>query len=268
MKQRVITGLIAAPIVLALVFAKNPIPIFALAIACVFFATDELVWLIEKRRSWIPFACAACFAASGFILRDHYDTHRDWIIWGLGGAVVASVAWILAEFKRGQSARILLPGLLWIFAPIMGLLLLHYSVPKTRPDTLWWPNPLLMALIPIWVGDILAIFVGRKFGKRLLAPSISPKKTWEGSIANLLGCLCASLALCSSIGLNWKQGLLIGLVGGILGQLGDLFESNIKRIFDAKDSGWLLPGHGGLLDRIDSLLLPALPIAALILFYR
>jgi phosphatidate cytidylyltransferase len=84
----------------------------------------------------------------------------------------------------------------------------------------------------------------------------------------LSGCVAASYALAPSIGLNWRQGILIGLVGGVLGQYGDLLESAIKRVFDAKDSGWIMPGHGGLLDRLDSILLPALPIAALILFYR
>ncbi len=267
MKQRVITALIAAPIVLALIFATNPIPIFILAIVAVFLATDELVWLAKGHRSWIPYAVAAVFIATGWVLRDHYDGHRERIVWGLGITLVTAVTWMLYEMRKGRDGRLLLPGILWLFAPFMGLLLLHYSVPKTRVDVLW-PNPLLMAIVPIWAGDIMAILIGKKFGKTPLAPKLSPKKTWEGAIANFVTCVGASVLLASSIGLTINQGLLVGLVAGVLGQAGDLFESAIKRIYDAKDSGWILPGHGGLLDRLDSLLLPALPITALILFYR
>lgn len=268
MKQRIITALIAAPIVLALVLAKSSIPIYILSIACIFLACDELVLIIKGRRTWIPFACAISYGAAVWFLRDLYQDYREQIIWVLGGLLGLSLAWMGLEMRRGVKERILMPGIVWIMAPIVGLVLLHYSIPKTHPEIQWWPNPLLMALVPIWVGDILAIVVGKKFGKRPLWPELSPKKTWEGATANLAGCVAASCALAPAIGLNWRQGLLIGIVGGVLGQYGDLFESSVKRVFDAKDSGWIMPGHGGLLDRLDSVLLPALPIAALILFYR
>lgn len=268
MKQRIITALIAAPVVLALVFAKSSVPIYIVSVVCIFLACDELVRIVKGRPNWVPACCALLYATAAWFLRDLYHDYRDQIIWTLGGLLGASVAWMGFELRKGVKERVLLPGLVWIMAPVMGLVYLHYSVPKTHPDTPWWPNPLLMALVPIWVGDILAIIVGKNLGKRPLWPDISPNKTWEGASANLIGCTLAACALAPAIGLTWRQGLLIGLVGGILGQYGDLFESSVKRYFDAKDSGWIMPGHGGLLDRLDSLLLPALPIAALILFYR
>lgn len=268
MKQRVITALIALPIVLALVFSTNPIWIFLLAIACVFFCVDELVWLIRGKSTWIPYGVSAGFAGVALLLRDHYDSHIGWTLGALALVLLVAMAVISRGISQKRTENMLVPGIFWIAAPVLALLLLHYSVPKTRPDVLWWPNPLLMALVPLWVGDTVAILVGRKFGKTLLAPTISPKKTWEGAIANLLGCTVAGVALASSIGLTSSQGLAVGIVAGVLGQVGDLFESSIKRVCDAKDSGWLMPGHGGLLDRVDSLLLPAIPIAALILFFR
>lgn len=267
MKQRIITALVAAPVVLALVFATNSLPIFALSIACIFLACDELAWIIYARRTWIPYLCASFFAVTAWVLQGLYRDHRERIVWALGVLLILALLWIWAELTRGEKRRIIVPGLVWIMAPVLGLLLLHYSVPKTRL-ALWWPNPLLMALVPIWAGDTLAILVGKRLGRRPLWPTISPKKTWEGAAANLGGCVAASCALAPSIGLNWRQGIFVGLVGGVLGQYGDLLESAIKRVFNAKDSGWIMPGHGGLLDRLDSILLPALPIAALILFYR
>jgi phosphatidate cytidylyltransferase len=118
-------------------------------------------------------------------------------------------------------------------------------------------------LVPLWIGDSLAIFAGRAFGKHLLAPKISPKKTIEGGIANLLGCISGGIGVAALIDQPAIVGILVGLATGILGQAGDLLESAMKRSAGVKDSGKLLPGHGGLLDRIDSILLSA-PIVALI----
>ncbi len=267
MKQRVITALIALPIVLALVFSTNPIPIFLLGVTCAFLATGELAWMAYAKRTWIPYASATVFGIVAYILSTHYEWHRDKILGVLAALLLVSVGAMIVRLVKGEKRGLLFPGLFWILCPLMALLVLHYSVPKTQA-TPWWPNPLLMALVPIWAGDTAAIFVGRKFGKTPLAPKLSPKKTWEGALGNLLFAFIAAVALAPAVGLTPMQGSLIGLVAGTLGQVGDLFESAVKRTFDAKDSGWIMPGHGGLLDRVDSILLAALPITALILYYR
>ena len=121
-----------------------------------------------------------------------------------------------------------------------------------------------MALVPVWAGDIAAIFAGRAFGKRLLMPKVSPKKTVEGSIANLAAAVLTAWLLGRLLGLPDARSLGAGLAAGTLGQAGDLFESWLKRRAGVKDSGTLLPGHGGVLDRIDSVLFAA-PAVALIL---
>ena len=146
----------------------------------------------------------------------------------------------------------------WILGTIIPLFVLASS--KT-PST--WPL-LLIAAIPIWCGDTAAIFVGKAFGKHKLAPSISPNKTWEGSIGNLVACVGAALSLGVIFHYPMLLMVLLGLNCGILGQAGDLFESWLKRKADVKDSGNILPGHGGLLDRLDSLMATA-PFSLLIL---
>ncbi len=113
----------------------------------------------------------------------------------------------------------------------------------------------------IWLNDTLAYFIGSKWGRRRLAPSISPQKSLEGSLAGISGtvlliCLAVS-TLAERIGLTPWEGLLLGLVIAVFGQLGDLVESAMKRKFEIKDAGKLIPGHGGVLDRFDSLLFAA-----------
>jgi phosphatidate cytidylyltransferase len=138
-------------------------------------------------------------------------------------------------------------------------------------------------LVVVWSGDIFAYYIGRAFGKRKLAESISPKKTWEGTIASALGAILVSVVLFRyihviGVALAWldaipSQSMLyydvrvyapawwmaaaFGLLVNVAAQLGDLTESALKRGAGVKDSGTLLPGHGGLLDRIDALLFAA-----------
>lgn len=121
------------------------------------------------------------------------------------------------------------------------------------------PRLLLFALVVIWVGDSVAYFVGRGMGRHALAPQISPKKTWEGSIASLLGSLLVGVVF--TRWLNAPVAHLVSMAGfgNIAGQVGDLLESAYKRSAGVKDSGGLLPGHGGILDRIDALIL-AIPV--------
>src|ERR1700722_2449574 len=117
---------------------------------------------------------------------------------------------------------------------------------------------LLFTLVLVWVGDTSAYFVGRSIGRWRMAPKLSPKKTWEGAAANLLGSVLVAL-----IAQRWITEVplqhLIGMaaLANIAGQAGDLLESAYKRSAGMKDSGTLLPGHGGMLDRIDALVLAA-----------
>jgi len=135
---------------------------------------------------------------------------------------------------------------------------------------------LLLCMAVIWISDVSAYFVGKAFGKRLLAPSISPGKTWEGVLGALIGVVCFGFVLRGLSIFDDQLAFVIHAAGwywfptlmllALLGIEGDLFESWLKRCAGVKDSGWILPGHGGVLDRIDALT-AALPIAAGLLLW-
>ncbi len=118
---------------------------------------------------------------------------------------------------------------------------------------------LLLLFSIVWGNDTFAYYTGRAIGRHKLAPAISPNKTIEGAIGGLAGGILVSFALHRFIlsgVIGTADTILIALIMGILGQLGDLIESSLKRSVGAKDSGFVVPGHGGILDRIDSIILP------------
>jgi phosphatidate cytidylyltransferase len=125
----------------------------------------------------------------------------------------------------------------------------------------------IVLLLVIWATDIGAYVAGRAIGGRKLAPTISPGKTWSGAAGGLLAGMLVGFFAADSLGfaaMPWRTALTAGLIGCI-GQAGDLLESGLKRHFKVKDSGSLIPGHGGLLDRLDAVLTAA-PVAALLAF--
>jgi phosphatidate cytidylyltransferase len=121
------------------------------------------------------------------------------------------------------------------------------------------PKLLMFVLVITWVGDTAAYFVGRAIGKHKLASVLSPKKTWEGTIASIFGALLVAVVFARWLVVPLPHLLAMGVVGNVAGQAGDLLESAYKRSAGVKDSGSLLPGHGGVLDRIDALIL-AIPV--------
>jgi len=152
--------------------------------------------------------------------------------------------------------------------------LIYIAYPLTLVPLLWkqedGPALVLFLMVCVWAGDIAALYIGRAFGKRKLAPRLSPGKTWAGSIASIVGSMIAAgvvIAISNTITAHGNtllhiseplwQSLLLAATLNIAAQLGDLLESAIKRGAGVKDSGTMLPGHGGILDRIDALLLAA-----------
>jgi phosphatidate cytidylyltransferase len=138
----------------------------------------------------------------------------------------------------------------------LGFLLPHWVLLFRLPNGRAW---VLFDLVVIMVGDTVAYFVGQRFGTKKFAPEISPGKTIEGAWGYIVGSVIAGGLAGTFLlhDLHWLETIVIAACLSILGQLGDLFESWIKRVFTVKDSGTLLPGHGGLLDRLDSLIFPA-----------
>jgi phosphatidate cytidylyltransferase len=126
----------------------------------------------------------------------------------------------------------------------------------------------IVVIVAIWASDTFAYFAGRAFGKHPLFPRISPKKTIEGSVGGVVGAVLIvvafKLALLPTLPITWGDVVVIGVLCGAVGQLGDLFESLLKRSVGIKDSGRYLPGHGGMLDRIDAMVV-AIPLVVLYL---
>jgi phosphatidate cytidylyltransferase len=168
---------------------------------------------------------------------------------------------VLAAFIRALGAEYMkdvLPqvacaflGAFYTFAPW------HFAIGLRTVSVHW----LFFALALNWAGDSLAFYFGRRFGKHRLAPVVSPGKSWEGAVASVVGSVVFGLLYLGSILPSvalWKV-VVIAIVANVAGQFGDLAESAVKRGAGVKDSGNLLPGHGGMLDRVDSSLF-ALPI--------
>lgn len=249
MKQRVLTALALMPVVLAVIFVDSSWPLICLAAIVVFVAGGEL-GAFAGERSWaIPAAATLLFlliAVETALLPQTF----------LLKAIALSALTIIglgAAYSGKQWAAF--PAALWVVGPMAALVLLHQSSDQGK-----WP--ILLAILPLWGGDTAAIFAGKAFGKHPMAPAISPKKTWEGGVANLLACILVAMGCAALTGQPPWRGIGAGAIAGVFGQAGDLFESYLKRRSGIKDSGSILPGHGGLMDRVDSLLFTA-PLVAL-----
>jgi phosphatidate cytidylyltransferase len=140
-------------------------------------------------------------------------------------------------------------AMLFLVLPFSSVIRIH-SAPDGR-------KLLLFTLVLVWVGDTLAYFVGRSIGRFRMTPHLSPKKTWEGAIANLLGSVMVAVIAQRWMEIPLRHLIFMAALANIAGQMGDLLESAYKRSAGVKDSGTLLPGHGGMLDRIDALILAA-----------
>ncbi len=135
----------------------------------------------------------------------------------------------------------------------MGHFPMYYEIEQSIYSGRIW---LLFAIFATFTTDTTALLVGKTIGRHALAPRISPNKTWEGSISGIIASVLFSIVFCymsQNPGYLW-QITVLGATVGVVSQLGDLTESKIKRTFNVKNTGGLLPGHGGLLDRLDSLL--------------
>ena len=263
MRQRVVTALLLAiPALLALAL-RTPWPLAALGLVVAAVGGWEADGLKGSRLPLIASFSVGVYLAFGvFAIKvAGSEAMLRFMPAMLTGFTLLGIA-AAASRIPGPLGRIIgFYSGLWTAAPLASVLLLHRTAPGIG---LWCLSPALMALVPVWAGDIAAIFAGKALGKRLLAPKISPKKTVEGSVANLVAAVLAAWVLGRLLGLSDARSLGAGVAVGILGQAGDLFESWLKRRAGVKDSGTLLPGHGGVLDRIDSVLFAA-PAVALIL---
>ena len=238
-----------------------------------------LVWLVGWGPAWL-FAALFLLLTAGALYEYFAMSFPD--ARGKQAAGVAfGIALALIVVFYGAAIVLAALGMFWVLlfslslffhfhpaerlGPLASILLggfyVGYLVPFIillfgRADGRAWVCWLLFVIM---AGDSSGYFIGRRFGKNKLAPVISPGKTVQGAWGYLVGTLVMGLGGAALLlsPMAWLEILLLSLSVGVLGQLGDLFESSVKRAFAVKDSGSLLPGHGGLLDRLDSLIFPA-----------
>lgn len=189
---------------------------------------------------------------------------------GLVGAMLVSLALLLALlvwYVFWLRARIPDVGVSFFGAAYTGLLLCGLVIIRVSLPAPWGGVCVLLLFLSAWANDAFAYLVGSKIGRHKLAPRTSPKKSWEGFIAGLVGSVIfwCLMTLVPGITMAIPQAIVFGIISGCMGVLGDLAESRIKRNSGFKDSGTIMPGHGGLLDRSDSLFLTSITAAILLI---
>lgn len=247
LKKRVITALCGIPLLIVTIWFDKPLPWFTILVAVwgllAVFEFYRLV-AVSKTRS---LTCFGLIWTLLFILSPHCS-YEFIVPFLLTSAIVLPLVWlVLRPKKEGAFSNWgwMIVGILYV-----GWLLSYLVALRLDAGRDW----VFFALFTIFGSDTLAYFIGRALGRHHLAPSISPNKTWEGAVGGVVGAIVVSLlfVIFTSLPLNYAQAVILGLLVSIFGQFGDLVESLLKRNTGVKESGTLLPGHGGFLDRIDS----------------
>jgi phosphatidate cytidylyltransferase len=246
--KRVLTALLLIPVVYLLVFFAPPVAVRA-ALGLVALLCLREFFLLSRFRGFEPFAVLGYGAGAVLVVAPQLPQPAFLIVVCIVLLVLGLQPSRRLEALFGSAAATLL-GLVYVCGPFALAGMLHATNPH-------W---LFLVLLLTWVGDSAAYCVGRTLGRHKLAPSISPGKTWEGTIASALFAVAAGIAYLfyfgpAPVGVVTAVGLCLSV--NATGQLGDLAESALKRSARLKDSGTLLPGHGGMLDRMDNFLFAA-----------
>lgn len=255
--MRVIVALFGIPLIITLsIVGKVPFLIFALVIGVVsFFEFYKML----SRRKFIPNVLISSASVIAVILNS-YLAFIDFYTLAL---IVVSVL-LLAELSRNRESAIANVGTSLIGIFYIGLF--SSSLVKLRDfysDSFFLYDQggylIVSIFASIWICDSAAYFVGSAIGKHKILPRISPHKSWEGAIAGLIFSIAAMIAAKNLIAdfLSMQDAVVIGIITGTIGQAGDFVESMLKRDANVKDSSSLIPGHGGIFDRFDSLLFTA-----------
>lgn len=244
--DRVLSALVAIPLLLIVIWFGDPW--YSLVVAgCALWGVWEFYGLAASSRTR-PLTLFGVLGTLLLVLNAHSEGSYTAPL--ISAVVLFSLIWLLFRFEVEGAFS----NWLWTLAGILyvGWLLSYLILLRNLEQGREW---VLLALFSTFAVDTCAFFVGRAWGKHKLAPLISPGKSWEGAVGGVAGGLGASLALAFilRLPLAWWQALLLGLLVSIFAQLGDLSESLLKRSAGVKDAGRLIPGHGGLLDRLDSI---------------
>ncbi len=264
LRQRVASALVLIPVVIALAWFGGWIA-FAGVVLVLVLGAWELRDMFAH-RGWRPLILLSVALSLVFFVAAMLPQYRTLLLEaGISALVIGSFAWLMVTRPTIEQTLVdwalTLAIPFYLGWPLAFLLLLRGDTVGYDSRGFWW---LWVLFIAVWANDTFALLVGHYLGRHLLAPHISPKKTWEGFVGGLIFAVVAvfvviwlaNLVLSPSLRLAvpWYFEVILGVLIVLAGTIGDLAESMLKRGTGVKDSGSILPGHGGILDRIDSIL--------------
>jgi phosphatidate cytidylyltransferase len=266
LKHRVITAAVGVPLVILAIWFGDPWPWFTLLIAAAALAGTYEFYHIANFDSREPLIYLGLLWSLALVLSPHYR-NPDVLPILITAAILISLIRLLLRPSRENAFH----NWAWIVvgALYVGWMLSYWLNLRGLEDGRNW---VYLAMLTTFANDTGAFFIGRARGKHKLAPMISPAKTWEGAIGGLLSSIAAAVVIATilsrlsqipSFAFEYWQIILLGFLISLFAQLGDLVESLLKRNIGLKESGNLLPGHGGILDRFDSLIF----VGAVVYYY-
>ncbi len=276
MTQRVLFAVVAIPLVLLILWFGG-LPLVLLVCIAAALGTRELVEFARHQgvRAFTVFAmlAAAALPAMAWIVTGAMGPAarlERW--WAFGVMLWLMLILVVTLWRRTAQQKPFATAAITLVAPLYAGGLPAFLIPirgEFGARSLPGVALVLFPLATVWIGDSVAMAVGKKLGGPKLAPSVSPGKTWSGTVAGFLAALIVAPLFTQlvfrplGVAVSPWEALVIGAVVGVMGQVGDLAESLLKREAGLKDSSRLIPGHGGVLDRLDSLYF-AIPLSALI----
>jgi len=268
LRYRVITAAIGLPLIVLAIWFGGPWPWFSLLIAAAALAGAFEFYRMANFHIREPLLYLGLLWTLAFVLNPHY-TNPNILPIVITATVLASLICLLLRRPRENAFR----DWAWtiVGALYVGWMLSYWLNLRGLDDGRNW---VYLAMLTTFANDTGAYFIGRATGKHKLAPAISPAKTWEGAIGGLASAVVAAVIIATVLKLisvqvgalfvfGYWQIILLGFLVGLFAQLGDLVESLLKRNMGVKESGNLLPGHGGVLDRFDSLIF----VGAVVYYY-
>lgn len=273
MRMKVLTGVVTIPFVLLLIYIGGW-PMF-LTTTCAMLVGLQEFYSAVVRKNIVPSALAGWVCSVGIMAATQFASDSPALRSGLITTCLAGSVLLafIAQLRRAVNPTVIanagatVLGVVWVgllFSFLLRLRMVDLSVLEGGLACSFRDRAgaLVLVITAIWTQDTFAQLTGRHFGTKKPWPHISPNKTWEGCAGGLLAGIIMTLALGTLFGLDPVHMILLGLVMGVFGQLGDFCKSLVKRELKLKDFGKVLPGHGGILDRFDSLLF-SMPIAYL-----
>lgn len=252
LRKRVITALWGIPLLVVVIWFSEPeyaFPLFTIFVSLWGLLSAFEFYRITAISKILPLTIFGIIFAGLFIIRPHFASGLYYPI-VLASTLVLPMLILLIRRKEKEIVN----TWTWTVAGVLYVgLLLSYLVDLRLEGGRNW---VFLAILATFGSDTMAYFIGKAFGRHKMAPRISPNKTWEGATAGIVGGIAVSLLFTISwplqLPINYGQAVLLGVLISVFGQSGDLLESLLKRYTGVKESGSLMPGHGGLLDRMDS----------------